>query len=39
MLFNSYVFIFVFLPLTLAVYLVLGRVLPRWVSAAWLVVA
>jgi alginate O-acetyltransferase complex protein AlgI len=39
MLFNSYVFIFVFLPLTLAVYVVLGRVLPRWVSAAWLVVA
>ena len=39
MLFNSYAFIFVFLPLTLAIYLAARQLLPRWACAAWLVVA
>jgi alginate O-acetyltransferase complex protein AlgI len=38
MLFNSYEFIFVFLPLTLAVFLLLGR-LSRDLALGWLIVA
>lgn len=38
MLFNSYVFIFAFLPVTLAGFFVLGRIGPRY-AAAWLAAA
>lgn len=38
MLFNSYTFIFCFLPITLAVYYVLGRVAARPVALGWLVI-
>lgn len=39
MLFNSYTFIFAFLPITLLVYYGLGRIAPRRVAILWLVVA
>ncbi len=39
MLFNSYPFLFVFLPVTLAVYYVLGRRGPRPVALGWLAIA
>ncbi len=38
MLFNSYVFIFVFLPVTLAGFFLLGRFQPK-LAAAWLTAA
>ena len=39
MLFNSYIFIFLFLPVTLAVFFVLGRHRERRAAVAWLVIA
>jgi D-alanyl-lipoteichoic acid acyltransferase DltB (MBOAT superfamily) len=39
MLFNSYIFIFWFLPITLAVFYLLGRLGKRWEKLAWLVLA
>lgn len=38
MLFNSYTFIFLFMPITLAGFAMLNRLAPRWVSLAWLAV-
>lgn len=38
MLFNSYTFIFLFLPVTLTGFALLNRLAPRWVSLAWLAV-